>query len=369
MWGAMRRLGGVIPPRPPVADLSAGGAFAAALKRNDAFRALHAAIDDVANWCYQNGAKSLVTPVSEARRRTGRQESTRDPDIGQLYTLLHARETNTASRLRRDVQRALTAHPAIDTHSCLPAIRHYVLERWGGEKLTASLVQRFIDSIVVEHGVNAGQARCLTLTVVAEMISPNTRGDASSALPANVFRTKGQMWQVRFNHGQEFLLAPSRGAAYLHMLLSRPGQPISAIEMAYRVSREHQQYALGDAGEASDTEALATYKARLTELDEDIEQAKQDADIGRQEGLEAEKESLLKELRRAEGLGGRLRKAIDDRERIRKSVGNAIRRVVKEITKHDQNMARHLAEPYLRCGRNPCYFPGTPLVWETTNLI
>ena len=161
----------------------------------------------------------------------------------------------------------------------------------------------------------------------------------------NVFKRKGQAWIVRFAGGEEFILLPSKGAAYLHLLLSQQGAQLSAIDMACRIAKNRNQYALGNAGEKSDREALTAYHARFVELREELQEANDNNDHGAQERIQEEINALSEQLREAGGLGGRLRKDSDDRERVRKSVGIAVKRAIKEISQYDQGLAAHLAPP------------------------
>ena len=91
---------------------------------------------------------------------------------------------------------------------------------------------------------------------------------ATSPGPDNLFRRKGAVWEVRFASRGDFILPPHKGVAYLHILLAHPGVSFSAVELAYRVARNPNVYALGDAGESADAAALAAYRARYEELDE-----------------------------------------------------------------------------------------------------
>jgi hypothetical protein len=194
---------------------------------------------------------------------------------------------------------------------------------------------------------------------------PPAQGRRARPLGENVFRRKGAAWEVRFAGGKEFILLPSKGAAYLHILLSNPGVPVSASDLACRLARNREQFALGGAGEATDREALTAYRVRLAELEEELAEAKKNNDAGRHEQLAAEKQLLLEEIGRSTGLGGRLRKAKDQRDRVRQAVGNAIHRAVRDIAEYDPKLAAHLAPPRLRCGMNPCYTPGQEVEWET----
>jgi hypothetical protein len=59
-----------------------------------------------------------------------------------------------------------------------------------------------------------------------------------------------------------------------------------------------------------------------------------------------------------------MRKEADDRERIRKAVGNAVARTIKDIADSDRRLADHLTV-CLKRGKNPCYSPEPGVQWET----
>ncbi len=180
----------------------------------------------------------------------------------------------------------------------------------------------------------------------------------------NYFVRQGACWFVRFNGGPQITLLPSKGAAYLHILLSQPYTPVSAAELACRVTQCPERYALGDAGETLDKDALSAYRARCVELAEDIRQAREDHDEAAQNRAEEELRILTEEIERAKGLGGRIRKAADDAEKVRKKVGVAIRRAVEDIGKYNRQLADHLQSPRLTCGRSPCYRPEPVITWS-----
>jgi len=66
---------------------------------------------------------------------------------------------------------------------------------------------------------------------------------------------------------------------------------------------------LGDAGEMLDEQAKAAYRRRLSELREELEDAKELGNVERAEQAEEEIDALTRELSRAVGLGGRNRRA------------------------------------------------------------
>jgi 7-cyano-7-deazaguanine synthase in queuosine biosynthesis len=211
---------------------------------------------------------------------------------------------------------------------------------------------------------------CLLRLVCDSSAAAGERPDRSSkatrpSMEDNVFRRKGQAWEVRFASGQDFILLPSKGTAYLHLLISHPGIAFSAVDIASRVAKNPNQYALGSAGEQSDREALTAYRARYEELKEELDEARKNNDSGAESRIQEEIEWLTDQIRKDRGLGGRLRKASDDRERVRKAVGMALKRAIKEIASYDQRLAHHLSPPLLICGQNPCYVPDQDVQWET----
>lgn len=242
----------------------------------------------------------------------------------------------------------------------------------------AKQVTGVIDAALAKHAA-AIRRRKLPPTCLLRLVSDSSGATAhasgngveqsSSALEITssdyVFKKNGQAWQLRFAGGNEFILLKSKGAAYLNILLEHPGVSFSAVDLAYRVERQPEQFMPGSAGENSDEEALSAYPAKLAELKAELDQANRDNDIGRQEQIQSDIESLMEELKRGRGLGNRLRKAADDRDRFRNRVGNAVRRAIENISAYDPRLAEHLKSPALRLGHNPIYYPPDGIVWET----
>lgn len=203
-----------------------------------------------------------------------------------------------------------------------------------------------------------------TWAAPAPAIEPPT----AASLGRNVFRKKGQRaWEVRFAGGRDFVVTRTKGASYLHILLSNPRVPMPATKLASMVALAPEEYMLGSAGEDSDREAISAYKARCQDLQEDLEEARRNNDEARQALIEGELAKLAAQIKRDQGLGGRLRKEADDRERVRKAVGIAIKRAVQEIAREDKGLAAHLRSPTLKCGLNPCYDPrdSDQVEWDT----
>ena len=122
---------------------------------------------------------------------------------------------------------------------------------------------------------------------------------------------------------------------------------------------------LGDAGELLDDQAKANYRRRLSELREELEEAKQLGRVERAEQLEAEIEALTRELSRAVGLGGRNRRAASASERARQNISKSIKAVLEKIAQNDVTLGDILSR-CIRTGTFCSYQPDPDLriAWE-----
>jgi predicted ATPase len=114
-----------------------------------------------------------------------------------------------------------------------------------------------------------------------------------------------------------------------------------------------------------DDTAKVAYRRRLSELREDLEEAKQVGNVGRAEQAEEEIEALTAELSRAVGLGGRNRKAASASERARQSIGKAIKPVLERIAQCDAKLGdilSHCIKTGTYCSYRPD--PVFPIAWE-----
>jgi hypothetical protein len=153
----------------------------------------------------------------------------------------------------------------------------------------------------------------------------------------------------------------TRGLAYVHALLSRPGTSIGALELsgAGVVLDEPS------AGPVLDAQALRAYRARLAEIDSELDEAEDWADAGRVARLRDERDALLHEVAAATGLGGRPRKVGSSVERARVAVRKAIAAAIERIAAVDPALGRHL-EDSVKTGAACRYDPdpARPITWE-----
>ncbi|MGX7678799.1 hypothetical protein ACSMXN_07860 [Jatrophihabitans sp. DSM 45814] len=166
-------------------------------------------------------------------------------------------------------------------------------------------------------------------------------GNAASRVderPAHLHPIPGGLWLI----GRDSVAVPLRalrGFSYLRELLRRPGQPVTALELVGAGTGVVVESGLG---ELLDKQALAEYRQRLEDLDRELAEAEEWADVGRLELRRAERDALLNELARAAGLNGRSRTAGSSNERARIAVQKAISAATERIATVDAPLGQHL---------------------------
>jgi hypothetical protein len=203
------------------------------------------------------------------------------------------------------------------------------------------------------------------LSVPAEgMVStaPEKRDDADDA-GQHVLRRNGVAWEYRFEGKKLRTLLPSKGASYLHVLLSSPGKDFSVASLVLEVAKAPQAYQF-DAGEPIlDDKAKQAIWAEYQELGQRIADAERHSREGEAAQLRQEQDTLLASMKEA-GFKGKPKRLNDDRERHRKSFYMAIKRVIEEIDEFDKPFAAHL-RACIRKGRTPSYRPPDGVGWTT----
>jgi len=192
--------------------------------------------------------------------------------------------------------------------------------------------------------------------------SPAVASGSEATAPApNAFLRQGEVWAITFE-GKTVHLKHSKGLADLALLLSQPGGDIEAIELAQGNTQRRAPAAAGDP--VLDPRALASYRTRLRELDQQLDEAEAQDDPGGYARLEAERQALVDELRKATGLGGRTRKLGDQVERARKAVSSRIRQSIAVIRAAHPGLGEHL-EHSIETGTLCSYAPAGDISWQT----
>jgi hypothetical protein len=184
---------------------------------------------------------------------------------------------------------------------------------------------------------------------------PDSRNRAS-------MRRDGPIWVVASPLG-EARVPDSNGLRQLARLLSMPAVEVTAVELAGHANGP----IAADIGPGLDATAKRDYRHRLHELQAEVDSADSAHDPVRAERAHIEMEALLRELKRAVGLGGRDRPTGSDAERARINVVRSIRRTIEAIDRQAPLLGAHLREA-VRTGRYCIYLPepGIALSWAVS---
>ncbi|MDN5861735.1 MAG: hypothetical protein L0H84_24305, partial [Pseudonocardia sp.] len=205
-----------------------------------------------------------------------------------------------------------------------------------------------------ELDVDVLRAEADTLAAAVDVQRPGRagRGGATSETPASAgIRRDGPTWVLATPLGTA-RLPDGIGPRQLARLLRTPRQEVSALELG---ERTHTPVA-ADLGPALDADAKRAYRRRMRELQAEIDDADTAGDPVRAEPAHVEMEALLRELKRAIGLGGRDRPSGSDAERARVNVVRSLRRTIAAIAAQAPLLGAHL-ETSVRTGGHCIYLP------------
>jgi tetratricopeptide (TPR) repeat protein len=154
---------------------------------------------------------------------------------------------------------------------------------------------------------------------------------------------EGETWLSTFGD-ESTRLKDADGLRYLAYLLARPNVPVPVVELfgERAGARGEPAPATGDAGDALDRDAIASYRERARDLRELLAEAEARNDRGAVERARTELAFLEEELSRSVGLGGRPRRAGSDQEKIRINVTTRIRKTIDKLRADAPQLAKHL---------------------------
>jgi hypothetical protein len=132
-------------------------------------------------------------------------------------------------------------------------------------------------------------------------------------------------------------LRDTKGMRYLADLVARPGAERHALDLVDLVEGVPtadtgiDRRRLGDAGPLLDARSRAAYRQRMTELRDEVEDALGVEDDDRAAAAQRELDSLVAELSRTLGVGGRNRRASSAAEKARLNVTRALRGAIGKL--------------------------------------
>ena len=237
----------------------------------------------------------------------------------------------------------------------------------GGAPIAAELgLERLSEQIAAISREIGGEERAA---------APGTAGPVEHVASARL-RRDGEHWVFELGP-RSIRIRDSKGLRYIAMLLANPGVEVHAVEL---VAAEG-----GDSGDADgagaatadepsrrrdeglglDSVAKETYRRRLAELRDDLEEAESFNDPERAARKHVEIEAIEQELAAAIGVSSEDSRAASNTERARVSVTKAIRGAIKRIQEHDPILAREL-DATVRTGTFCVHEPDPrhPLQWR-----
>lgn len=176
-----------------------------------------------------------------------------------------------------------------------------------------------------------------------------SRGDSGE------FRFDGSTWTLMFD-GLVVKLSDAKGLHDLAALLAQPAEERHCLELAGRPAELVGQH------DVLDERARREYRARIQELQREIDEADRDHDAARGARAREEMDALVEALSGALGLGGRSRALGSAAERARSAVTWRIRSAIKKIAAVHPSLGRHL-ENSVRTGTYCVYSPERPIAW------
>lgn len=181
---------------------------------------------------------------------------------------------------------------------------------------------------------------------------------------------RGRSWVLEAG-GREVVVPDLLGMTYLAQLLTNPRVEIAAAALVGDGSEGAA--ALATRGPVDqpllDPAALASYRRRVTELEDDLAEAERHADGERAARARVELDAVVDELARATNRFGRARSFSSSAERARTAVQKAVRRTLDHIENEDPALGAALRAS-VRTGRTCCYepTPAAPTRWTTLAL-
>ncbi len=160
----------------------------------------------------------------------------------------------------------------------------------------------------------------------------------SPAAPRFSLAREGDYWAVTAGT-VTVRIRDARGMQMLADLVTAPGREMHVLAL---MGADGEGADAGDAGEMLDAEAVAEYRQRVRDLEEEIAEAESWSDPGRSARARAERDAIASELARGLGLGGRARRAGAAAERARVNVQRRIRGAIKKIGESLPELAAYL---------------------------
>jgi len=171
----------------------------------------------------------------------------------------------------------------------------------------------------------------------------------------NTFKNTNGLWQITYA-GTTVQLPEVKGFHDLTRLLNTPGAEVHCTQMMGNPDT------MSEDAQVMDAKAIRSYKERIRDLRDAIQEAEAMNDLGRSEKLNAELDQLTEHIASAMGVGRRARRLNSPAERARAAVTWRIRSAIKKIEAAHPDLGHHLANS-VRTGIFCCYDPERDQTW------
>jgi tetratricopeptide (TPR) repeat protein len=225
--------------------------------------------------------------------------------------------------------------------------------------------------------VRADKERALGSSPTRADLGANRQTGSAKPALSGTFRKEGEFWTIAFAD-RTFRLKDAKGLHYIAYLVARPGQRIHVLDLidaiegsaaGGRISNQVESEGLsvirdlGGSGAPIDARARSEYRARLGDLEADLDEAERMNDLGHIERLRAEIEAVERELTESSGLGARRRARSAHAERARGLVRKNIRTALDKIRHENQALGRHFSRA-ISLGYFCAYQSEDPVSWQ-----
>ena len=243
------------------------------------------------------------------------------------------------------------------------------------------LVSSTVRDLVAGSGIRFGDGRDVELAGMpgTPRVFPVLRHGASpeavrrSAVEqTSLFRRDGEYWTVGYR-GLVVTLRDTKGLRDLGRLLAEPGREFHVLDLMADGTGERSipPSQAAEAGLATegwgepviDQTARVHYQRRITELEQELDEAQEQGDGEATAAAREELDALIEELAAAYGLAGRPRRAPDPIERARKAVRRRLRHAMSRIARAHPRLGRHLAAS-IHTGVFCSYQPERDIIWS-----
>jgi hypothetical protein len=239
---------------------------------------------------------------------------------------------------------------------------------YGTRMLVGSTTLMISKDLDLQQSREAGVIANATLSKECPSTTPDC-ARAEPTLPVRIFRREEDFWMLQYE-GKAVRLRHLKGFTLIACLLRSPGRSFLASELA-GCSGQVGGEDFGTANHTGDSpildnKAKASYRERLRQLREELEEARSYNDQARMTKLEDDIAFLTRELARALGIFGHDREFPSEPERARLRVTNCMRAAIKRVSSVHPPLGRHLTNS-IKTGLFCSYSPesSAELGWQT----